>query len=73
MYVCIYVRLLVYVHMSMHVCMCARVAGVMKIGNTVHTAGIKPAPLVFWPSVLTIIPSRLPDIITRPMPSCLCD
>ena len=51
------------------------VMGVMKMGNIVPGAGIKPTSLTFRARVLpsTITPHRLPDVTTMPTPTCLCD
>ena len=46
--------------------------GVMKMGNTVPRAGIKPTSLAFCANVLTITQHRLPDVTTIPTPNCLC-
>ena len=45
--------------------------GGMKMGNIVSRAGIEPTSFAFWASVLTISPSRLPDVTTLPIPTCL--
>ena len=42
------------------------------MGNIVSKAGIEPTSLVFWASVPTSTPPRLPYIITLPMPTYLC-
>ena len=46
--------------------------GVMKVGNIVPRVGIEPTSLAFQANVLIITPHRLPDVITIPMPTCLC-
>ena len=46
--------------------------GVMKMGNSVSRAGIKPISLVFWAMVLPFTQHRLPDVTSIPMPTCLC-
>ena len=52
--------------------MATGVVGVMKMGNIAPRAGIKPTSLAFWPSVLTTMPPRLPDVTTLPMLTWLC-
>ena len=42
------------------------------MGSAMPRAGIKPTSLAFWASVLTITPPRLPDVITLPTPTYLC-
>ena len=46
--------------------------GVMEMGNIVPSAGIEPTSLVFWASVLTITPPRVPEGIILTMLTCLC-
>ena len=46
---------------------------VMKMGNIVPRVGIEPTSFAFRDSVLTITPSRVPDVNIRPTPTCLCD
>ena len=48
------------------------VVGVVKKGNIVLKARIKPRFLVFRDSVLTITPPRFPDVTTLRTPPCLC-
>ena len=48
------------------------VVGVMKMGNTVPSAGIEPTSQVFRGSVLPLHHIHFPDIITILRPSCLC-
>ena len=43
---------------------------VMKMGNIVLRVRIKPTSLAFRASVLTIIPLRLPAVMTLLMPTC---
>ena len=45
------------------------VVGVIKMGNIVSRVAIEPISLAFQASVLTIIPHRLPDVTTIPMPT----
>ena len=52
--------------------MCIYVVGVMKMGNNLARAGIKPTSLALWANVLTITPPRLPDVTVLPMPACPC-
>ena len=50
------------------------VVGMMKMGNIVHRAGIKPTYLASWASVLITTPPRLPDVKFVPtvyVASCL--
>ena len=47
------------------------VVGVMKMGNIAPRAGIEPTSLAFQARLLTIIPPRLPDVTTLPMPTCV--
>ena len=44
---------------------------VMKIGNITPRARIESTSLALWACVLTISPSRLPDVATLPTPTCL--
>ena len=52
--------------------MATSLVGVMKMGNIVPKTGIDATPLAFQDIVLTITPSRLPDVTTLPTPTCLC-
>ena len=47
--------------------------GVMRMGNSVPTVGIKSTSLAFWDSVLSITPPRLPDVTILPIHACLGD
>ena len=47
----------------------ATVVGVLKTGNIVPRAGFEPTSIPFRASVQTIIPPRLPDFTTLPMPT----
>ena len=44
----------------------------MKMENVVPRAGTEPSGLIFWVSVQTISPGRLPDITILPTPTWLC-
>ena len=48
------------------------VVGVMKVGNIAQGAGIELTSLAFQASVITITPSRLPDVITLSRSICVC-
>ena len=50
----------------------AHVMQVMQMRNVATGAGIEPIFLAFWASMLTIIPSRFPDVTTLHIYTCLC-
>ena len=45
--------------------------GVMKMGNIVPSAGIKPTSLTFWAIVIPLHHISFPDVTTIPMHTCL--
>ena len=47
------------------------VVGVMKMGNTVPRAGLKPTSLAFRAGVLSFHHIAFSDVITTPTPKCL--
>ena len=47
------------------------VVGVMKMGNNVPRAGLKPTSLAFRASVLQLHHVGFPDVSTIPTPTCL--
>ena len=48
------------------------VMGVMKMGNTMHRAGLEPTSLAFRASELPLHHVGFPDITTIHTPTCLC-
>ena len=46
--------------------------GVMKMGNTVPTAGLKPTSLSLQASVLPLHHVGFPDVTTIPTPTYVC-
>ena len=47
------------------------VMGVMTMGNIVSRPGLEPTSGIPG-QCATITPHRLPDVTTKPMPTCLC-
>ena len=47
------------------------VVDLMELGNIVPRVGTEATPLAFRASMLTIKPTRLPDVTTIPTPTCL--
>ena len=49
------------------------VVGVITMGTIAPRAGIEPKYLAFRVSVLTITPTRVPDVTISPTPARLCN